>query len=140
MNHNTITHPGIIKTISNNKAEVSIIVNSGCASCEVKGSCSISDAKEKIIEVKLSHAEQFSTGQHVMVEMKQSMGTWAVLLGYFFPFLVVLIALIVLTSLGIDEGLSALLALAILIPYYLILYLTKDRLQKSFTYNMTAEQ
>lgn len=138
MNQNVITHPGIIKSIIKNKAEVSIIVNSGCASCEVKGSCSISDAKEKIIEVNLSPGDHYSAGQQVMVEMKQSMGTWAVLLGYLFPFLVVLIALIVFTLIGIDQGLSALFSLAILIPYYLALYLSKNRLQKRFTYSMTS--
>lgn len=138
MSHQIITHPGIIKNIVRNKAEVSIIVNSGCASCEVKSSCSISEAKEKIIEVSLSAGDHYSAGQQVMVEMKQSMGTWAVLLGYLFPFLVVLVALIIFTATGIDEGLSAIFSLAILVPYYLILYLTKDRLQKRFTYSMSA--
>ncbi len=138
MSQQIITHPGIIKSVARNKAEVSIIVNSGCASCEVKSSCSISEAKEKIIEVNLSAADHYTAGQQVVVEMKQSMGTWAVLLGYLFPFLVVLIALIIFTVADVDEGLSALFSLAILIPYYLILYLTKDRLQKRFTYSMTT--
>ncbi len=131
-----ITHPGIIKNLTSNKAEVSIIVNSSCASCEVKSSCSISDAKEKIIEISLSPSDKYEMGQHVMVEMKQSMGSWAVLIGYFFPFLFVLIGLIVFTSVGIDEGISALLSLSILIPYYLVLYLTRDILSKRFTYSM----
>lgn len=136
MSQQIITHPGIIKSIAKNKAEVSIIVNSGCASCEVKSSCSISEAKEKIIEISLNPNDHFIVGQQVMVEMKQSMGTWAVLLGYLFPFLVVLIALITFTTVGMNEGLSALLSLAILIPYYLILFLIKNSLQKKFTYNM----
>ena len=138
MSQQIITHPGIIKSVARNKAEVSIIVNSGCASCEVKSSCSISEAKEKIIEVNLSAADHYTAGQQVVVEMKHSMCTWAVLLGYLFPFLVVLIALIIFTVADVDEGLSALFSLAILVPYYLILYLTKDRLQKRFTYSMTT--
>lgn len=138
MSEHIITHPGIIKSINKKTAEVSIIVNSGCASCEVKSSCSISEAKEKIIDVSLSPNDHFVEGQQVMVEMKQSMGTWAILLGYLFPFLVVLLALIVFTMLGINEGLSALLSLAILIPYYTILYLVKNSLQKKFTYSMQA--
>lgn len=136
MSNVTITHPGIIKNLTSNKAEVSIIVNSGCASCEVKSSCSISDTKEKIIEISLSPSDKYEMGQNVMVEMKQSMGSWAVLIGYFFPFLFVLIGLVVFTSIGIDEGLSALLSLSILIPYYLVLYLTRDLLSKRFTYSM----
>ena len=132
----TITHPGVIKNLSISRAAVSIIVNSGCASCEVKSSCSISDAKEKIIEVSFASSDNYQEGQHVMVEMKQSMGTWAVLLGYFFPFLFVLIGLIIFTSFGLDEGLSALLSLGLLIPYYLFLYFTRNLLRKKFTYTM----
>ena len=136
MSNVTITHPGIIKNLSLDKAEVSIITNSACASCEAKTSCSISETKEKIIEVSLSPSDKYQLGQHVMVEMKQSMGAWAVLLGYFFPFLFVLIGLIIFTSLGIDQGLSALFSLGLLVPYYLILYLSRGRLKKSFIYTM----
>ena len=138
MSSTIITHPGIIKNLNSHRAEVSIIVNSGCASCEIKGSCSISDTKEKIIEVSLSPSDKYEMGQRVTVEMKQSLGSWAVLLGYFFPFLLVLIGLIIFTSIGIDEGISALLSLGILIPYYAVLYLTKDLLGKQFSYTMEA--
>lgn len=135
----TITHPGVIKNLSDRKAEVSIIVNTGCASCEVKSSCSISDAKEKIIEVDLKNQSGYIVGQQVKVEMKQSLGNWAVLLGYFFPFLFVLAGLIIFTTIGLNEGLAALLSLCILIPYYLILYLKKGSIQKRFTYTMYSE-
>lgn len=134
MKNETITHPGIIRKIGANLAEVSIIVNSGCASCSVKGSCSISDVKEKVVEVGLSGNDEFAVGQHVRVEMKQSLGSWAVLLGYFFPFLVVLAGLILFTTLEIDQGLAALASLGLLIPYYLVLYLTRNRLRRKFTY------
>lgn len=135
-----ITHPGIIKKLTADKAEVSIIVNSGCASCAINGSCSLSevDVKEKVVEVKLADTDAFSVGQRVTVEMKQSLGSWAVLLGYFFPFLLVLIGLIIFVSVGINQGLSALLSIAILIPYYLILYLTRHSLQKRFTYTLAT--
>lgn len=136
MSNVTITHPGIIKNLSAFKAEVSIITNSACASCEAKSSCSISETKEKIIEVSLSSGETYKSGQHVMVEMKQSIGTWAVLLGYFFPFLFVLLGLIVFTSIGTDEGLAALFSLGLLVPYYLVLYLTRSHIKKRFIYTM----
>jgi sigma-E factor negative regulatory protein RseC len=138
MSQINITHPGIVKSINNNKAEISIIVNSGCASCAINGSCSLSeiDVKEKIIQVTLTPESNYKVGQHVTIEMKQSMGSWAVLLGYFFPFLFVLIGLIVFISLGIDQGISALLSIGLLIPYYLVLYLTRHNLQKKFTYTI----
>ena len=136
MNEKIVTHPGFIKNVEGRKAEVSIFVNSGCASCEINGSCSISDSTEKVIEVHLSNHEQFDIGQEVMVEMKQSLGTWAVLLGYFFPFLVVVISLFVFVAAGFSEGLSALLSLGLLAPYYLLLYISRGFFSKRFTYTI----
>ncbi len=103
MNEKIVNHLGFIKNIQGRKAEVSITVNSACSSCEIKGSCGVSEAKEKIIEVNLMPSDRFEQGQEVMVEMKQSLGSWAVLLGYFFPFLVVVISLFSLVSAGVDE-------------------------------------
>ena len=136
MHEKIVTHTGFIKNVEGRKAEVSIFVNSGCASCEINGSCSISDSKEKIIEVSLSNTERYDIGQEVMVEMKQSLGSWAVLLGYFFPFLVVVISLFAFVGAGLNEGLSALLSLGLLAPYYLLLYLSRGFFSKRFTYKI----
>jgi len=46
-----IEHKGIIKDIIGRKLDVSIIPESACAKCSVKGSCSVSEEDEKIIAV-----------------------------------------------------------------------------------------
>ncbi len=117
-------------------AEVTVITKSACASCEVKSSCAIGETKAKVIDVDLRPGEKYEQGQQVTVEMKQSMGSWAVLLGYFFPFLVVLFGLIIFTSSGMDEGLSGLLSLGLLIPYYLVLYTLRDFFKRRFSYQI----
>lgn len=96
----------------------------------------MSDVKEKIIEVDLIEGQNYIAGDEVIIEMKQSLGTWAVLFGYFFPFLLVIITLIILTSFGLDQGLSGLLAILTLAPYYLIMYLFRAFLRKKFTYRL----
>ncbi len=136
--NNTITHPGYIRKVEGKKVEVVIISKSGCASCEINGSCSVSDMEEKIIDVDLNEGQIFKTGSQVTVEMKQSQGTWAVLLGYVFPFLVVLISMILLSYLDLDEGLTGVISLSLLIPYYSILYYSKDLIKKSFTYRISG--
>lgn len=136
MSEKIITHPGYIRNINSTNAEIVIMSTSGCASCEIGGSCSVSDTEEKIIDVDLTEGHNFKIGSQVTVEMKQSQGTWAVLLGYVFPFIVVLISLIVLSNFGLDEGLSGVISLALLIPYYTALYYSKDLLKKSFHYKI----
>ena len=131
-----ITHPGYIRKVKGKSAEVVIISKSGCASCEINGSCSVSDMEEKVIDVDFNEGQNYKIGSQVTVEMKQSQGTWAVLLGYVFPFLVILISMILLSYLNLDEGLTGVISLSLLIPYYAILYFSKDFLKKNFTYRV----
>ena len=93
--------------------------------------------KEKIIEVDLADLGQHNEGENVTVEMKQAYGTWAVLLGYFFPFLVLFFGLMLFLHWGLDQGLAGILAIALLIPYYGILYLMRDFFKKRFRYHVS---
>lgn len=137
MSSKLVTHPGIIRSINENKAEVVIISKSACASCEINGSCSVSDTKEKIIDVSLPNSSmQYQVGQSVLVQMKQSSGTWAILFGYVFPFILIVATLIFLTSIQIDQGLAGILSLAMLIPYYFIIYLFRNFFKKSFNHSI----
>ncbi len=132
----TVTHSGIVRKIEGGKAEVSVISKASCVSCSLNNVCSVSDMKEKIIEVDVSQVRQYSEGDNVVVEMKQSYGVWAVLLGYFFPFLVLFLGLILFLHFGLDQGLAGILAIALLIPYYGVLYLLRHFFKKHFRYQI----
>ncbi|MBC8321399.1 MAG: SoxR reducing system RseC family protein [Bacteroidetes bacterium] len=136
MKKNIVTHPGIIKKIESNKIEVSIIVTSGCASCEIKGACTISDIEEKSLWVSHDNTAQYKVGQAITIEMKQSLGTWAVLLGYVFPFLVLTTGLIIFINIGLDQGLAGILSLSLLLPYYFTIYLLRHYLGSRFNYTI----
>ncbi|HAG15244.1 MAG TPA: RseC/MucC family positive regulator of sigma(E) [Bacteroidales bacterium] len=131
-----ITHEGIISRIEDDRILVLIVSKASCASCQIKGACSASDVEEKIIEVKRVLYDTYQVGDKVTVMMDQSLGTWAVLLGYIFPFFVLLIGLIVFTQTISDEGIAGLFALSLLIPYYLILYLTRHQVEKTFDFKI----
>lgn len=131
-----VTHPGVVKKIDGTKVSVSVISKAGCASCQLKGSCSVGEVEEKVVEMELSRGFSFKEGQMVTVEMKQSLGTIAVLLGYVFPFLVVLLSLILFLQLGLDQGIAGILSILTLVPYYGLLYLLKDFFKKKFQYNL----
>jgi sigma-E factor negative regulatory protein RseC len=72
--------------------------------------------------------------------MEQSAGTWAVLLAYVIPVVILVMALFILVSIHLDEGMAALISLALLVPYYLGLYFFRDRLKKSFKFKLKANQ
>ena len=131
-----IEHKGIIKEITGHELQISIIAQEGCASCTLKGSCSVSEVNEKIIDVAVTNPNEFKIGENVTIYYKQSLGFRALFLGYVLPFIILLFTMI--TSLAITEKelLSGILSLVILIPYYLIIYLSKDKIKKTFSFSI----
>jgi sigma-E factor negative regulatory protein RseC len=96
--------------------------------------CGVSEMTEKLIEVK-QNISGFTQGQAVNVILDRSLGNKAVLLGYFIPFLILVITLLI-SSLYLSELWSGLLAIAVLIPYYLLLFFFKDKLSKTFYFRI----
>jgi sigma-E factor negative regulatory protein RseC len=129
-----IKHEGRIVSIDGEKIYVSIMSKSACASCHAKGMCTVSEMKEKIIEVCCPEDQEFKVGEKVVVSMRKSSGNKAVFLGYFLPFLILVTALFTLNQLFEDEGIAALISIGILIPYYLILFIRKEKIKKKFNF------
>ncbi len=130
-----VSHKGVIKEFSKKGIIVGIIAESACAACHAKGACSASDMTEKEIEID-HYKGEFQIGQHVLVTGKTSQGFKALFLAYLLPFILVMMVLIITTNLSVNEGLSGLLSVGILIPYYLILYLFRNRLKQSFDFEI----
>ena len=94
----------------------------------------MSGKEEKIIEVPGRY--NVKPGDLVTILMKQSMGYAALLLGYVFPVITVIAVLIMLISLRVPELTSGLISLAILIPYYSVLYFFRNRINEKFTFTL----
>lgn len=131
-----VNHEGVVKAVTDQYVEVSILAKTTCLSCQLKGVCSVSDLEEKVIEVPKIRNNAYKTGEKVEVEMKESLGVKALLLGYVYPFLLVLTVLIVTYALTDKQGLAGLLAVGSLVPYYFILYLLKNKFRKIFTFSI----
>ena len=109
---------------------VKILQSSACSSCSAKSHCNVSETKEKIIDIHdKESADCCSVGQQVMVCGTTSMGMKAVLLAFVLPFLILLFALFLSMELTNDEALSALVSLSTLIPYYLAIYLLRNKIR-----------
>lgn len=132
-----IYHEGVIEEIRNDGSiAVRIASTPGCVSCAAKEICNASEIEEKIIEVANPKDHNYSVGDLVSVSLKQSAGLHAVMLGYVYPFLVMLITLIIMINVTDSQGVAGLTAIAMLIPYYVILYLTKSRQKESFQFEI----
>jgi sigma-E factor negative regulatory protein RseC len=133
-NYGSIEHEGIVKSSDNKSVTVSIISSSACSGCHAESFCSLSGKEEKVVEVAGSY--NVSPGDIVKVLMKQSSGYKAVFLGYVLPLILVLLMLIILASLSVPELTAGLGSIAVLVPYYLLLFLFRDRIGRKFTFTL----
>lgn len=131
-----IEQKGIIEEIDNGTAKVHITSLSACASCASKGSCIAGESADKTVEVFIGD-QNFHKGELVNIRMKKILGLKATFIAYVLPFIVLLTTLLILTESGIGEVLSGLLSLVVLVPYFLILFFLKDKLQKTFQFTLS---
>ena len=130
-----IEHPGIIVRIEGKRVWVSIQPQSACGNCQSKSYCGMAEVAEKIVEVQPpSLGKTLEKGQHVIISLKKSLGYRALILGYLLPFLILLSSLILLLAFTGSETLSALTSILLMVPYYLILYVNKDKIKASFRF------
>lgn len=132
--HETIQHDGIVKKVDSKSVVVSISSNSACSGCHAEGICNISGKEEKIVEVKGRY--NVSPGDTVTVLMEQSTGYKAVVLSYLIPLVIVIAGLIALNSLSASELAGGLVSISLLLPYFLILYLFRKKINRSFTFSL----
>jgi len=133
-NNKQIDHVGTISDIKDEKITVNILNVSACSGCHAKSACSMSDMKEKEIDI-IDYSGSFKLGEEVKIVYQESLGWLALLLAYVLPFVLVLITLFTATAFT-NELISGLIALGILLPYYSLLYFFTDRLKKTFSFTI----
>jgi sigma-E factor negative regulatory protein RseC len=82
----------------------------------------------------------YEVGEQVKVLVARHLGLKAVALGYVYPLLVLMGVLILSISLGMDELKAALLSLMSLLPYYLVLFLRRRHMERTFTFSIQKNQ
>ena len=132
MSEKIITHFGTISRLEKEKLFVVIHQTSACGSCDAKGSCNMSENTHKELEVELPQGRTYLVGEMVEVKMLRSSGLRAVVWGYLMPFVVLITALFVFFGVTNSEGLTGLLALLSLAPYFLGLYFFRHKISTSF--------
>ena len=130
-----IKHSGIIDSVGDGVVRVRIEQSSACASCRAANHCSASESKEKIIDVYQPRGG-LRVGDQVTVVASAGVGARAVVLGFLVPFVLLVAAVWLLMRLTNDEPLSALVGIACLVPYYLVLYFCRERLRRTLSFQI----
>lgn len=136
---NSISHPGIIDSISGEMVRVRITQSSACSACKVASYCSSTESKEKLIDVKCSDASRFAVGQKVTVSTDTVNGTKAVILAFAIPAVLLMATIAGCICAGLPEAPAALIGIGVLVPYYLGIYFMNDTLTKKLTFTISSE-
>ena len=135
-NAETISHEGIVTKITDDELEIKILAQSACAACHAKSACGMGEQAEKILTVPRPKERDFALNQKVNVRIAIGQGNKAAVLAYLIPIVLLLAVLFTCLGLGLGEGLSALISIVALVPYYIGLYLRRDKLKKKFEYTI----
>jgi sigma-E factor negative regulatory protein RseC len=133
---NKISHSGVVDYVEGNRVRVRILQTSACAACKVASHCNASEAKEKLVDVVCENGAAYEKGQQVVVSASRQVANQALLLGFGIPFLLLVGVLFVVLRLSGNEGLAALSGIAALVPYYLLLWLLRDRIGRRVSFQI----
>lgn len=131
-----VSHEGIVTEIDNNNIQIKILSRSACASCNIKTACNMSEMQEKIITIAAPKDKELTVGQEVRVSIALGQANKAVIFAYVIPSIILISMIFILNGFKIDEGINALISIGSLIPYYLILFLFKDKIKRNFEYEI----
>ena len=129
-----VSHMGMVEKVEGDKATVRILSVSACSACKAKGACSMSEMKEKLVEVHLRENQDVKTGDNVNVAIGQKQGDKAVILAYAFPIIVFIGLLLLATYLKASEPVAGLVAIGGVGLYFVILRIFKSKIEGQFMF------
>ena len=135
MSNNVIEHRGRIEAIKGNCIKVHFISMSACSNCHARSVCSASGMEKKEVEI-IGDSRHSQVGEEVKVLLRQSMGFKALFYGYVLPFFLLVTALFLFSAIFQHEVVAGLLSLGMLLPYYLLVYHSKDHFQRTLTFDL----
>ena len=133
---NKIKHAGVVDGVEGECVRVRILQSSACSACKVAAHCNASETKEKIIDVMDADASHYQKGDQVMVVADTAVGFRASLYGYLLPLILMVVPLVGVLAATHSEGLAAVSALGILIPYYVLLFLMRNKLRNRLSFTL----
>ena len=131
-----ISHAGIIEQMDGDSIKVRIVQTSACAACKVASHCNAAESKVKIVDVIGAAASRYQIGQEVTVWASKDVANKALALGFGIPFLLLLAVLVTVLCFTANEGVAAIAALGSLLPYYFLLWLRRDSIQRGISFHI----
>lgn len=134
VNNKSILHDGVVTKITDDVVTISLKGNINCEGCKAKMACGASESTDKEIEV-FNNFIKLQLNEPVEVALNKSLGLRAVFFAYVLPFLIMLSVLLISSTL-VKEWQAGILSILVLIPYYSLLYLTRNSFKETFKFSI----
>ncbi len=131
-----IRHQGVVESVDGQTVMVRITQESACSECHARGLCRASESRDKLIEVCTTGVADYAVGSVVTVCGSETQGMKAVWFSFGLPLLLMLAVLVGVLVMNGDERIAAAGALSVLFPYYIGLFLFRDRIKKGFDFKI----
>jgi sigma-E factor negative regulatory protein RseC len=125
---------GIVQQCSDHEVVIRLDEPSGCQVCS-KGLC-FSKGEQRSVQVRIKN-QAYQVGDVVNVHVSTRTGSFAVLMFYGLPFLLMMVTLVVLLIADMEEGVAGLSAMLILVPYFSLLRLNRKWLSRQCKLEVT---
>lgn len=142
MKNNNICNEGTVKEVLDNALRIESVRHSACSGCHAKSICIAGNQKDEILTLSVEAPSRFQIGEKVNIYMEQSVGIKAILLAYFFPFLILFITLFIIVKLTNNELIAFFSAISSTAIYYAILWLLNKKkiIDKHFVLKVTKKE
>ena len=127
-----ILHDGKVIGTEDNRVQVKITSLYACSDCHAKSVCTAYERKGKIIDAVAQ--EPLNNGDSVIIKMDEKLGWTALFYGFILPFILLVLVLFLFHALGSSEIETALSAIGSLVPYYMVLYFSRKKIEKDFIF------
>lgn len=133
------THPAEIIKINKNSLLVKICRPEACSGCAIKSACQLKENAQQQLVIPTKHASDYRVGQSISVEISHKTGFLAILYAYIIPLILMLSTLIIAVNLTANELTAGFFSIFVLVPYYIALFLCKNRLNQKFSFKISEK-
>ena len=133
-----IGHSGVIESVEDGCLRVRILQESACAACKVAGQCHAAESKEKIVDVYIQATDGYTVGQTVTVTASKNAVKLSMAVAFGLPLVIMVLALVLTLLITGSEAKAGLAALLVLVPYYLMVWMMRNRIGAVVTFRIEA--
>ncbi len=137
MKSECIERRATVTAIEGGEVRLTVLRPSACSNCEVAGHCHASESRLETITIDRSQLpSEVAVGDQVSLEMRSSLGMRAVLLTMIIPTILIIAVTILLSYLEVGTLAQILIALGVAAAYMLLLWLLRDRFERTFAFTV----